>query len=347
MRLKFNPLPEVLAGKRVVVVDDSIVRGTTTGADRRHAAPRRRARGPRPDPLAADEVPVLHGRRHRPPRRADRRHPQLDEIRTLIDADSLGYLSQEGLLAAVGARGRGAAPLHRLLRRPLPASTCRSTSTSSRWSAADGMGRTYREAGVDIDEARRAVELIAAGVRRHRHARRAGRHRRLRQPLPLDTEPYPDPVLVASTDGVGTKLKVAIALGRHDTIGVDLVHHCINDIAVQGADPLFFLDYLATGRLRARRGRGDRQRHRAAACAASGAGAVGGETAELPDLYQGEDFDLAGFIVGVAARRDVIDGSGVRAGDALIGLPSSGPAHQRLLAGARSPRRRLVAGPGD
>ena len=108
MRLKFNPLPEVLAGKRVVVVDDSIVRGTTTAPDRRHAAPRRRARGARPHPLAADAVPVLHGRRHRAPVGADRRQrTRLDEIRRLIGADSLGYLSQEGLLAAVGRETDG------------------------------------------------------------------------------------------------------------------------------------------------------------------------------------------------------------------------------------------------
>jgi phosphoribosylformylglycinamidine cyclo-ligase len=139
----------------------------------------------------------------------------------------------------------------------------------------------------------------------------------------LDPAPYPDPVLVASTDGVGTKLKVAIALERHETIGVDLVNHCLNDIAVQGADPLFFLDYLATGQLRAEVAE-EIVAGIAAACVASGIALVGGETAELPDLYDGADYDLAGFIVGVAARRDVIDGSGVRAGDALIGLPSSG-----------------------
>jgi phosphoribosylformylglycinamidine cyclo-ligase len=139
----------------------------------------------------------------------------------------------------------------------------------------------------------------------------------------FDPEPYPEPVLVASTDGVGTKLKVAIALGRHDTIGVDLVNHCVNDIAVQGADPLFFLDYLATGTLRAEIAE-EIVGGIAAACAAAGIALVGGETAEMPDLYHGDDFDLAGFIVGVVARRDLIDGSEVRAGDALIGLPSSG-----------------------
>ncbi len=185
------------------------------------------------------------------------------------------------------------------------------------------MARSYREAGVDVDEARRTVELIgraAAATATPAVLAGIGGFGSL---FRFDPAPYPDPVLVASTDGVGTKLKVAVALGRHDTIGVDLVNHCINDIAVQGADPLFFLDYLATGVLRA-----DVAEQIvggiAAACAAAGVALVGGETAEMPDLYHGNDYDLAGFIVGVVARQDVIDGARVRAGDSLLGLPSSG-----------------------
>lgn len=185
------------------------------------------------------------------------------------------------------------------------------------------MGGSYRRAGVDVDEARRAVELIgraAASTATPAVLSGIGGFGSL---FRFDPEPYPEPVLVASTDGVGTKLKVAVALGRHGTIGVDLVNHCINDIAVQGADPLFFLDYLATGTLRAEVAE-EVVGGVAAACAAAGVALVGGETAEMPDLYHGEDYDLAGFIVGVVARRDLIDGSGVRAGDALLGLPSSG-----------------------
>lgn len=185
------------------------------------------------------------------------------------------------------------------------------------------MARSYREAGVDIDEARRAVELIgraAASTATPAVLAGIGGFGSL---FRFDPEPYPDPVLVASTDGVGTKLKVAVALGRHDTIGVDLVNHCVNDIAVQGADPLFFLDYLATGSLRADVVEGI-VGGVAAACAAGGVALVGGETAEMPDLYHGDDYDLAGFIVGVVARGDLVDGSRVRPGDALIGLPSSG-----------------------
>ena len=185
------------------------------------------------------------------------------------------------------------------------------------------MGRSYREAGVDVDEARRAVELIGRAAASTATPAVLGGVGGFGSLFRLDPSPYPEPVLVASTDGVGTKLKVAIALERHDSIGVDLVNHCINDIAVQGADPLFFLDYLATGRLRAEVA-SEIVDGVARACAAAGVALVGGETAEMPDVYDGDDYDLAGFIVGVVARRDVIDGSDVRAGDALLGLPSSG-----------------------
>ena len=185
------------------------------------------------------------------------------------------------------------------------------------------MGRSYREAGVDVDEARRAVELIGRAAASTATPAVLGGVGGFGSLFQLDPSPYPEPVLVASTDGVGTKLKVAIALERHDSIGVDLVNHCINDIAVQGADPLFFLDYLATGRLQADVA-SEIVDGVARACAAAGVALVGGETAEMPDVYDGDDYDLAGFIVGVVARRDVIDGSEVRAGDAVLGLPSSG-----------------------
>jgi len=185
------------------------------------------------------------------------------------------------------------------------------------------MAKSYRDAGVDIDEARRAVDLIARAAATTATPSVLGGVGGFGSLFRFDPTTHPDPVLVASTDGVGTKLKVAIALGRHDTIGVDLVNHCINDIAVQGADPLFFLDYLAVGRLRAEIAE-EIVAGIANACAAAGVALVGGETAELPDLYQVDDYDLAGFIVGVVARADLIDGSSVRAGDTLIGIPSSG-----------------------
>jgi phosphoribosylformylglycinamidine cyclo-ligase len=185
------------------------------------------------------------------------------------------------------------------------------------------MARTYREAGIDRDEASRAVERIAAAAAATSTPAVLGGVGGFGALFRFDPSTHPDPVLVSSTDGVGTKLKVALALGRHDTIGIDLVNACVNDIVVTGADPLFFLDYLAVGDLRA-----DVVEAIvggvAAGCAAAGIPLVGGETAQMPDLYRGDDYDLAGFVVGVVARAELIDGSAAHAGDVLIGLPSSG-----------------------
>jgi phosphoribosylformylglycinamidine cyclo-ligase len=185
------------------------------------------------------------------------------------------------------------------------------------------VARTYRDAGVDRDEAARAVERIASAAAATSTPAVLGGVGGFGALFRFDPSTHPDPVLVSSTDGVGTKLKVALALGRHDTIGIDVVNACVNDIVVAGADPLFFLDYLALGDMRADvvdaivGGV-------AAGCAAAGIPLVGGETAQMPDLYRGDDYDLAGFVVGVVARADLIEGSAVRAGNALIGLPSSG-----------------------
>jgi phosphoribosylformylglycinamidine cyclo-ligase len=183
--------------------------------------------------------------------------------------------------------------------------------------------RTYREAGVDVAEAERAVERIGRAAAATLTPAVIGGVGGFGGLFRFDPSTHPDPVLVSSTDGVGTKLKVALGLGRHDTIGVDLVNACVNDIAVTGADPLFFLDYLAVGDLRA-----DVVEQIvggvAAGCAAAGIPLIGGETAELPDLYRDDDYDLAGFVVGVVARADLVDGSQAAAGDVLIGIPSSG-----------------------
>ena len=143
-----------------------------------------------------------------------------------------------------------------------------------------------------------------------------------------------DAVLVSSVDGVGTKLKLAFALNRHDTVGADLVNHCVNDIAVHGAAPLFFLDYLATGKMHPKVVT-EVVKGLAGACRKVGCALVGGETAEMPGFYPEDEYDLAGCIVGWVKRSRIIDGSGIRPGDAILGLPSLGPAHQRLFAGAQ------------
>ncbi|HEU5442587.1 MAG TPA: phosphoribosylformylglycinamidine cyclo-ligase [Steroidobacteraceae bacterium] len=187
----------------------------------------------------------------------------------------------------------------------------------------EGRGMTYRDAGVDIDAGDELVERIkplVASVRRPEVLAGIGGFGALVE-LPPG---YRRPVLVSGTDGVGTKLRLAIDAGRHDTIGIDLVAMCANDIVVQGAEPLFFLDYYATGKLRVDVAEAV-VRGIVEGCAQAGAALVGGETAEMPGLYYGEDYDLAGFCVGVVEKDDIIDGSAVSAGDAVIGLASSGP----------------------
>jgi len=194
----------------------------------------------------------------------------------------------------------------------------------SRDSAPPSGGLSYRDAGVDIDAGNRLIEQIkpyAASTRRPEVMGGLGGFGALFE-LPPDR--YREPVLVAGTDGVGTKLRLAMQMQRHDTIGIDLVAMCVNDLIVQGAEPLFFLDYYATGHLNVDAA-ADVIKGIAEGCRQAGAALSGGETAEMPGMYQGEDYDLAGFCVGVVEKSRIIDGSRVQAGDVLIGLPSSGP----------------------
>lgn len=179
----------------------------------------------------------------------------------------------------------------------------------------------YKDAGVDIDEADRAVSHITRlakktftrGVLTGIGAFGAG----------YELTGWKKPVLISSADGVGTKLKVAFAANRHDTVGSDLVNHCVNDIAVQGARPLFFLDYYATGKLDAEVTR-EVVSGLAKACRENGCALIGGETAEMPGLYAEGEYDLAGFIVGAVERNRLLTGAGIRAGDIVLGLPSTG-----------------------
>ena len=183
---------------------------------------------------------------------------------------------------------------------------------------------TYRDAGVDIDAGNELVARIrplAARTRRPGVITGLGGFGALFE-LPLDR--YQHPVLVSGTDGVGTKLKLALELSRHDTIGIDLVAMCANDIVVTGAEPLFFLDYYATGQLDVEVATAV-VRGIAAGCEMAGAALVGGETAEMPGMYGAGDYDLAGFCVGVVEKDRIIEPGRVRPGDVLIGIASSGP----------------------
>jgi phosphoribosylformylglycinamidine cyclo-ligase len=183
---------------------------------------------------------------------------------------------------------------------------------------------TYREAGVDIDAGEELVERIKPHVRRSMRREVLGGLGGFGALVEVPLDRYRKPVLVSGTDGVGTKLRLAIDTRRHDTVGIDLVAMCVNDVVVQGAEPLFFLDYFATGKLDV--GVGERLiAGIVEGCVQAGCALVGGETAEMPGMYHGEDYDLAGFCVGIVEKDAIIDGSATRAGDVVLGLPSSGP----------------------
>jgi len=183
---------------------------------------------------------------------------------------------------------------------------------------------TYRDAGVDIDAGEELVERIKPGVKRSLRREVLGGIGGFGALVEVPLDRYRKPVLVSGTDGVGTKLRLAIDTGQHDGVGIDLVAMCVNDVVVQGAEPLFFLDYYATGKLEvevaARVVNGIVE-----GCVQAGCALVGGETAEMPGMYHGADYDLAGFCVGIVEKDAIIDGSRTVDGDVVLGLPSSGP----------------------
>lgn len=209
---------------------------------------------------------------------------------------------------------------------------------------------TYKDAGVDIEAGDALVERIKPAVKRSMRPEvlaGLGGFGALFE-IPLDR--YRRPVLVSGTDGVGTKLRLAIETGRHDTIGIDLVAMCANDVVVQGAEPLFFLDYYATGKLSIDVAESV-IKGIVEGCVQAGAALIGGETAEMPGMYADGDYDLAGFCVGIVEKDQIIDGSRTRPGDVLIGLPSSGPhsngyslIRKLLKAGKATPTTRLGSG---
>ena len=182
---------------------------------------------------------------------------------------------------------------------------------------------TYRAAGVDIDEGDRMVSLIRPLVRATRRREVLGDIGGFAGFFRFGAPRYREPVLVAGTDGVGTKVKVAAAAGKLDTVGIDLVAMCVNDILVHGAEPLFFLDYYATGKLSAEEG-AQVVSGVAEGCRQAGCALLGGETAEMPSVYARGEFDLAGFAVGAVERAGIVNGGSVRPGDLLVGLSSSG-----------------------
>lgn len=187
----------------------------------------------------------------------------------------------------------------------------------------DKASLSYKDAGVDIDAGNALVDRIKGVAKRTARPEVMGGLGGFGALCEIP-EGYKQPVLVSGTDGVGTKLRLAMDLNKHDTIGIDLVAMCVNDLVVAGAEPLFFLDYYATGQLNVDTA-ADVVKGIGAGCELAGAALVGGETAEMPGMYDGDDYDLAGFCTGVVEKSEIIDGSKVAVGDTLIGLASSGP----------------------
>lgn len=183
------------------------------------------------------------------------------------------------------------------------------------------MSKAYREAGVNIDAGNEAVKRIAAHVKRTERPGVLGELGSFGGLFALKN--VEEPILVSATDGVGTKLKIAFSLDQHDTIGIDCVAMCVNDLVVQGAEPLFFLDYLATGQLEPKKVESI-VKGIADGCQQAGCALIGGETAEMPGMYKDGEYDLAGFAVGVVEKKKLIDGQAIQSGDQLIGLASSG-----------------------
>ncbi len=213
-------------------------------------------------------------------------------------------------------------------------------------SPAGGKSISYADAGVDITSAEKSKQRIKMMARKTFNKQVLSEIGGFGGLFALDLEKFPNPVLVSSADGVGTKLKVAFELGIHHTVGQDLVNHCVNDIAVQGATPLFFLDYLATGKLENEivetvvQGLSE-------ACRANGCALIGGETAQMPGFYSEGEYDLAGTIIGAVSRDKIVTGDNIQVGDVLVGSAVEWTAYERLLAGAEAAvrSREVWAGP--
>ena len=336
VRLKLNAVEHACAGRRVVLVDDSIVRGTTSA---RLVGLMQRA-GAREVHLGVSSPPVkfacCYGIDTSRGRELVAATKSTEEIRQLIGADSLHYLSCEGLLdtmeelaresdsAGAGRAGFCTACFTGVY--PDRAGRCGlcgpgASGSGEAWEDAERL--SYAQAGVDIDEGDRAVALIKPAVRSTFTPDVACDVGGFAGMVRLRADLYDDPVLVSGTDGVGTKLKIAFAMNRHDTIGIDAVAMCVNDILVSGARPLFFLDYIGCGKLDAEQ-ISEIVSGVAEGCRQAGCALVGGETAEMPGFYPDGEYDIAGFAVGAVDRQKVVDGSDIRPGDAVIGLASSG-----------------------
>lgn len=313
VRLKLNAVERSCSGKRVVVVDDSIVRGTTAA---RLVDLMRRA-GAREVHMAIASPPVTHCCRYGVNTAKSGEliaaSKSQAEMLEMIGADSLEFISVQGMEQAIQSKIRANGSCPRV---------CTGCFTGL-FPDEEVEALTYRDSGVDIDEGERAVQLMKESVRSTFTPGVLTDIGGFGGLFKLGTAHWKDPVLVSGTDGVGTKLKVAFGTDVHDTIGIDAVAMCVNDVLVSGARPLFFLDYIGCGRLEAGKiaaiVSGVAEGCRQAACAL-----IGGETAEMPGFYPDGEYDIAGFAVGAVERDAIIDGSKIAPGDVVIGLSSSG-----------------------
>ena len=319
VKVKLNPVRSILDGQRVVLIDDSIVRGTTS----RKIVRMIKAAGAREVHVRISCPPTISPCFYGvdTPRRSEliAATHTLEEIRKYLEADSLSYLSLDGLLAGVNSHrsdyctscytGHYPVPFPKdqasQLTLPLKVVTSRESGDGVRIEGATPMD--YKSSGVDIDAGHEVVRRIKGLARSTFTPGVLSEIGSFGGLFRLEPGRFADPVMVASADGVGTKLKVAFLANRHDTVGEDLVNHCVNDILVQGARPLFFLDYLATGRL-APDVAEQIVTGIARGCRSNGCALLGGETAEMPGFYAEGEYDLAGFIVGAVDRAAIVNG---------------------------------------
>lgn len=319
VRLKLNAVRRVVEGKCVLLVDDSIVRGTTSARLVRLL----REAGARTIGFMVASPPVAYPCFYGidTSRRGDRLAASCGEdyVLAMTGADSLHYLSKDGLLEAmnrIGGHDRGFCLACFDGDYPVPVEL----KAEPGWA---GSSVTYADAGVDIGRGMKAVDLIREAVESTMNHHVIGGLGGFGGVYRLDAAGSGETLLVAGADGVGTKLRVAIEADRHDTIGIDAVAMCVNDILTCGARPVFFLDYLSQGKIDpdkvARVVSG-----MAEGCRQAGCVLLGGETAEMPGFYQVGDYDVAGFAVGVVERHRLVDGSSIQPGDVLVGLASSG-----------------------
>ena len=317
--IKLNFVPEAVAGKSVILVDDSIVRGTTS---RRLISLMRRA-GAKEVHLRVCSPPVMDTCRYGIDTSSKSEliatYKTREEIREFIGADSLYHISEDGMLDVAKNLykvGHGEAE-------NVFCTACFDSNYPDAKCCECNKGLSYKDSGVNIDAGNTAVEMMKPLVKRTMIKGNIGGIGGFGGLFNLDTKEYRDPVLVTSTDGVGTKLNIAFSMDKHDTIGIDAVAMCVNDILVSGAKPIFFLDYIACGKLDPKR-IVDIVKGVSDGCVDSQCSLIGGETAEMPGFYQDNHYDIAGFSVGVVEKDEMIDGSKIAPGDVLIGIASSG-----------------------